>query len=90
MTTIERRLDALETATATDTDKLLLLFVSWTRSKEAPVRRLKSEWKGEQFSQSPGESEECFKDRLRSAVNRNRPAANCAAVVFLSEMDMAL
>ena len=87
MTTIERRLDALETAT--DTDKLLL-FVSWTRSKEAPVRRLKSEWKGEQFSQSPGESEECFKDRLRSAVNRNRPAANCAAVVFLSEMDMAL
>lgn len=88
MATIERRLDALETAT--DNDKLLLMFVSWTPSKAAPTRRLTTSWKGQEFTQEPDETAESFRARVRDAVNRNRISANCAAVVFLNEQDWSL
>ena len=88
MTTIERRLDALENAA--DTDKLLLMFVSWTPSVAAATRRLTTSWKGQQFNQESEETEESFRGRVRDAVNRSRPAANCAAVVFLNELDADL
>ena len=87
-TTTERRIAALEAAT--DTDKLVLLFMSWTPSDAIPRRRLTTEWKGERFNQEPDESEDSFRDRVRGAVNRNRPAANCAAVVWVNEVDWAL
>lgn len=89
MTQLDRRIDKLEAA-ATDIEKLLLLFVSWVRTESTPPRRLRADWKGERFNQNPGESAEMFKDRVRDAVNRNRPAGNCAAVLFLDEVDARL
>ena len=85
---IQRRLEALE-AVGGD-DKLVLLFVSWERAKGAGPSRLTTEWHDDQFTQERGEDEESFKARLRAAVNRNRPLANRAAVIFLDEIDAAL
>lgn len=83
---IKRRLEALEAAT--ETDKLRLLFVSFMEA-DAP-RRLSTEWCGERFTQDADETEESFTARVRAAVNINRPAANCAAVLFLNSVDRAL
>lgn len=87
MTQLDRRIQKLEAVT--DTDKVTLLFITWLKPEGEPPRRITTEWKGERFSQDLGESEESFLDRVRDAVDRNRPAANNLAVVFLEGVDWA-
>ena len=85
MTQLEKRIDALEAVT--DPDKVTLLFITWLTRKDEPLRRMTTEWKGERFSQEPGEAETSFLDRVRDAVDRNRPAAGNVAAVFLRAVD---
>ena len=87
MAQLDRRVQKLEAVT--DTDKVTLLFITWIKPEGEPPRRITTEWKGERFSQDLGESEESFLDRVRDAVDRNRPAANNVAVVFLEVVDWA-
>ena len=85
MTQLDRRIQKLEAVT--DTDKVTLLFITWMKREGEPPRRMATEWKGERFSQDLGESEESFLDRVRDAVDRNRPAAGNVAAVFLNGQD---
>ena len=87
MTQLEKRIDALEAVTGTD--KVTLLFITWLGREDEPPCRMVTEWKGERFSQDFGESEESFLDRVRCAVDRDPPAANNIAVVFLQGVDWA-
>jgi hypothetical protein len=88
MTQLDRRLQKLEAVT--DTDKVTLIFITWLKREGEPPRRMTTEWKGERFSQDLGESEASFLDRVRVAVDRNRPAAGGVAAVFLRAVDWAL
>jgi hypothetical protein len=88
MTQLDRRIQKLEAVT--DTDKVTLLFITWMKPEGERPRRMATEWKGERFSQDLGESEASFLDRVRVAVDRNRPAAGGVAAVFLRAVDWAL
>ena len=88
MTQLDRRIQKLEAVT--DTDKATLLFITWMKREGEPPRRMTTEWKGKRFSQDVGEAEESFLDRVRNAVDRNRPAAGNVAAVFLSAVDWGL
>ena len=85
MTQLERRIDALEAVTGPD--KVTLLFITWLKPKGEPPRRMMTEWNGEHFSQALSEPEESFLDRVRWAVERDPPAANNIATVFLQGVD---
>jgi hypothetical protein len=79
MTQLDRRLQKLEAVT--DTDKVALLFITWMKREGEPPRRMATEWKGDQFSQDLGESEESFLDRVRDVHDfRVRGAARCGHV----------
>jgi hypothetical protein len=88
MTQLDRRIQKLEAVM--DTDKVTLIFITWLKREGEPPRRMTTEWKGERFSQDLGESEASFLDRVRDAVDRNRPAAGGVAAVFLRAVDWAL
>ena len=88
MAQLDRRVQKLEAVT--DPGKVTLLFITWIKPQGEPPRRITTEWKGERFSQDLGESEESFLDRVRDAVDRNRPAANNLAVLFLEGVDWVL
>ena len=85
MTQLDRRIQKLEAVMGTD--KVTLLFITWMKREGEPPRRMTTEWRGERFSQEPGEAEASFLDRVRDAVDRNRPAAGNVAAVFLRAVD---
>lgn len=87
MTQLEKRIDALEAVTGTD--KVTLLFITWIKPEGEPPLRITADWNGERFNQDWGEAETSFLDRVREAVDRNRPAAGNIAAVFLHSVDPA-
>jgi hypothetical protein len=88
MTQLDRRIQKLEAVT--DTDKVTLISITCLKREGEPPRRMTTDWKGDRFSQDLGESEASFLDRVRVAVDRNRPAAGGVAAVFLRAVDWAL
>ena len=88
MTQLQRRIDALESVRGAD--KVTLLFITWIKPEGGPPRRMTTEWKGENLSQAPDESEESFLDRVRCAVDLDPHAANNIAAVFLQGIAWAL
>ena len=86
-TDIHRRVAALEQKSTGE--KVIFMYVSWVLGASGTPKRLKAEYRGEEFTQADGESVEDFRQRVEVKVKADRPPSSGVTLLWLDEIDAA-